>query len=474
VCALRPLPRLLIAGISGGSGKTLVSLGLLLALRRTGIAVRAFKKGPDYIDPAWLGWASSQPARNLDTYLMGNDVVYSSLIRHGVDDGVNVIEGARGLYDGFNAAGTHSSAVLSKWIKTPVVLIVNATKITRTAAALVLGCQKMDPDVPIGGVILNNVNGRRHEQILREAITGTCGIPVLGVIAKAAAGSPLPERHLGLVPPQEYVGLEALAPDLLEVVGRSIDLDALVQLARSAPPLEQVASEPAQVSSPSRGRIGVIRDAAFSFYYPENLEALEQAGAELICFSALAKSALPDDLSALYIGGGFPETHAEALALNRQLLDSIRLAAESGLPIYAECGGLMLLSRALQWKGSRYEMANVFPFEVEISDTVQGHGYCELQVDTPNPFFAIGSRLRGHEFHYSRIVPTGARPSTACQVSRGTGCFQGRDAAIVNHVWASYTHLHALATPEWAKAVVGAAGNYALLSPVHGLSPTGV
>jgi cobyrinic acid a,c-diamide synthase len=209
-------------------------------------------------------------------------------------------------------------------------------------------------------------------------------------------------------------------------------------------------------------KIGYLKDSAFSFYYPENLELLEQAGAELIPISALSAAALPGDLNALYIGGGFPETHAAALSANRTFLGSLRQAAEEGLPIYAECGGLMLLSRALSWKGARYEMADVFPFEVEVSETTQGHGYIELQVDTPNPFFPAGTCLRGHEFHYSRIVPQSDWTATACEVRRGTGCFKGRDAAIIKNknVWASYTHLHALATPQWVQGLTDAARRF--------------
>jgi cobyrinic acid a,c-diamide synthase len=464
VSEFRTLPRLLVAGMSGGSGKTLVALGLLLSLRRAGVPVRAFKKGPDYIDAAWLSWASGQPARNLDTYLMGAGTILSSFVDHGVVDGINVIEGARGLYDGFDVNGSHSSAVLSKHLRTPVVIVVNAAKVTRTAAAHVLGCQKLDPEVPIRGVILNNVNGRRHEQILRGSIESVCSIPVLGAIPKAAMGKPLPERHLGLIPPEEHTDLDDLARDLLQVVGDFIDLDALVAMARSAAPLEVIPHEnaPRPPTRDVRIKIGYLKDSAFSFYYPENLELLEQAGAELIPISALSAAALPDDLNALYIGGGFPETHAAALSANRTFLGSLRRAAEEGLPIYAECGGLMLLSRALSWKGARYEMADVFPFEVEVSETAQGHGYIELQVDTPNPFFPAGTCLRGHEFHYSRIVPQSDWTATACEVRRGTGCFKGRDAAIIRNknVWASYTHLHALATPQWAQGLTDAARRF--------------
>ena len=458
---LRPMPRLLIAGLSGGSGKTVVSLGLLWLLRRAGVEVRAFKKGPDYIDPAWLTWASGHRARALDTFLMGRERVLSSFTSNGVIDGANIIEGNRGLFDGFDATGTHSSAVLAETLSAPVVLVLNATKMTRTAAALVLGCQKLDPALSIQGVVLNHVSGRRHEQILRSAIESACSIPVVGVLPRSTE-NPLPERHLGLIPPEEHGGMASAEQELLRLVEGRFDIDALVSIARQAPPLEVAPEKPAALPGGHGLRIGYLRDSAFNFYYPENLEQLEQAGAELVPVSALQATALPESLHALYIGGGFPETHAQQISANSGFLQSLRWAAESGLPIYGECGGLMLLARRLAWKGQAFPMANVFPFDVEVCATPQGHGYSELQVDTSNPFFAEGEVLRGHEFHYSRITSGDPSFPTACSVMRGTGCFPGRDCVFTRNVLASYTHLHALGTPEWARGILQAAQEFAL------------
>jgi cobyrinic acid a,c-diamide synthase len=454
------MPRLLIAGMSGGSGKTLVSLALLLALRRAGFQVRAFKKGPDYIDAAWLGWASSHQARNLDTYLMGQDVVRSSFTRNAITDGINLIEGNRGVFDGFDSAGTHSSAALSHCLAAPVVLVINSAKVTRTAAAFVAGCQALDPKLPIYGIILNNVSGQRHEKVLREAIESACAIPVVGTIHKAAV-NPLPERYLGLVPPQEHEATEQVQQDLLKLAD-GFDLDAIFSIARSAPSL---ATNPPEVSisTVKDMKIGYLRDSAFSFYYPENLEQLEQGGAELIPISSLQSSALPEGLRALYIGGGFPEKHADVLSSNRSFLESIRQAALRGLPIYAECGGLILLARTLRWDSRTFCMAGVFPFDVEGFETPQGHGYSELRADRPNPFFPAGLVLRGHEFHYSRILRGDEAVETAATVVRGVGCFQKRDLVITQNVMAGYTHLHALATPEWAKGLLDAARRFALI-----------
>lgn len=456
---MRAMPRLLIAGLSGGSGKTIVSAGTLLLLRRAGIEVRAFKKGPDYIDPSWLAWASGHPARNLDTILMGSERALSSFHEHGISDGINLIEGNRGLFDGFDAAGTHSSAVLAELLDAPVILVVDATKMTRTAAALVLGCQKLDPSLSIRGVILNSVNGPRHERILRDAIQSACSIPVVGAIPRMTA-NPLPERHLGLVPPREHNAMERVEQELLALMDKRLDLDALLSVARSAPALQSPTAENSALPNAKGIRIAYFSDAAFSFYYPENLEELERAGVELVPVSALDAAALPAGLHTLYIGGGFPETHAQELSANTSFLASLRQMCAKGLPVYAECGGLMILARGLMWKGARHAMAGVFPFDVEVFSTPQGHGYTELRVDAPNPFFPQRTLLRGHEFHYSRISGGEASLPAACTVLRGTGCLPGKDFLIAGNVMAGYTHLHAVATPEWAQGILTAAHNF--------------
>lgn len=460
------MPRLLVAGLSGGSGKTIVTLGLLLLLRRAGLDVRAFKKGPDYIDPAWLAWASTHPARNLDAFLMGAETVRASFLRHGTPHGINVIEGNRGLFDGLDAEGTYSSANLAEILAAPVVLVLDVTKMTRTAAALVLGCQQLAPRASIQGVVLNQVNGQRHERVLREAIESVCSIPVAGALPRLAE-NPLPERHLGLVPPGEHQTMDSVERTLLAWMENCVDLDALLTIARSAPALATRAEARTPLPDAHGLRIGYLRDSAFTFYYPENLEELERAGAELVPFSALDATALPTGLHALYIGGGFPETHAHALSANTSFLESLRQACAAGLPVYAECGGLMLLARSLTWRGARSLMANVFPVDVEAFAAPQGHGYSELRVDAPNPFFPQGAVLRGHEFHYSRIVSGFDSVSTACAVQRGTGCFAGRDGLVMQNVMAAYTHLHAAATPHWASGILTAARQFALRLKPH-------
>ena len=455
------LPRLVVAGLSGGSGKTVVSLGLLLAAQRRRLPVRAFKKGPDYIDAAWLAWAAGGVVRNLDSFLMGFESVIASFTLNAVPGGLNLVEGNRGLYDGFDASGTHSTAELAKALRAPVVLVLDATKVTRTSAAMVLGCQRLDPAVDIVGVVLNQVSGPRHEQVLREAIEVTCGIPVLGAIPRVQQSSLLPERHLGLVVPEEYSGTNSLRERLEALFEGRLDFEKLWRLSCLAPNVDASAKSAPNLADGDGLKIGYLRDSAFTFYYPENLELLRTAGAELVPISALSATSLPEDIGALYIGGGFPETHGEALSANTPFLAALRRAVSSGLPVYAECGGLMLLSRAILWQASKYRMAGILPFEVEVCAKPQGHGYTVLSVDTPNPFFPQGLMLKGHEFHYSRILPGSDLPNTACAVRRGVGCYHGRDGVITGNLWASYTHLHALATPEWARGLLNAAQRFA-------------
>jgi cobyrinic acid a,c-diamide synthase len=369
-----------------------------------------------------------------------------------------VIEGNRGLFDGMDAEGTHSTATLADLLASPVLLVLDVHKMTGTAAAIVRGCQALAPHLRLAGVILNRVAGSRHETVAREAIVRACGVPVLGAIRRLDDPGLLPGRHLGLVTPREHDATDRLA-DAIRAVGReALDLDRILEAAGAAP-----ATGDALPETDTSGRlpgsapvtIGYLSDSAFSFYYPENLEALEASGAQLVPISSLAGNPLPATLDALYIGGGFPETHAAQLAGNHALLASLRTCSARGLPIYAECGGLMLLASAVTWQGARHAMAGVLPAEIEVLAKPQGHGYAVLSVDRPNPFFKVGSELRAHEFHYSRIV--GELPDTACAVLRGTGCGGGRDAVVSGNVWASYAHVHAAGLPEWAEGVVAAA-----------------
>jgi len=444
----------LIAGLRGGGGKTLVSVGLLAAWRARGRAVAAFKKGPDYIDAAWLALAAGTPCRNLDLFLVPAEGVTRSFVDGTSEVDAAVIEGNRGLYDGADD-GACSTAELARLLKTPVVLVVDCTKSTRTVAALVLGCQRLDPLVPIRGVVLNQTAGRRHEAVIRDAIAQVCDLPVLGAVPRLD-DHPFPERHLGLVPPAEHEGLHAAVARAGELVETHLDLDAIWALARAAPPVESptVAWQPA---APQDVRIGVFRDAAFQFYYPENLEALARAGATLVDISPLADVTLPP-VDALYVGGGFPETLAAALADNASFRASVRRAVEKGLPVYAECGGAVFLGERLVMDDAVYPMVGVLPATFGFGAKPQGHGYAMLETVATNPFYPVGESVRGHEFHYTFVQElTGDEVTFAFRVRRGYGCDGARDGLCRYNVLAAYTHVHALGTTTWAPALVRAA-----------------
>jgi cobyrinic acid a,c-diamide synthase len=454
-------PRVVIAGLSGGGGKTLVAAGIAAAWRRKGCAVAPFKKGPDYIDAAWLSRAGSMPCRNLDLFLMSGEVVVSAFAGAAMRADISVIEGNRGLFDGVDARGSYSTAELAKLLDAPVVLVVDGTKSTRTAAALVLGCQLLDPLVPIRGVILNRTGGTRHQAVLREAIEDVCQVPVLGSLPKLD-GHPFPERHLGLVPPDEHGSLDEAVAQAARIAEEHLDLERLWHVARLAPPLD-VPAPMAVVEggeAPEGARIGVFRDAAFQFYYPDNLDALKRAGAELVSISPLRDHELPE-VDALYLGGGFPETLAGELEANATFRASLRRAVEHDLPVYAECGGAVYLGDELVYQGRRYEMAGALPAAFAFAERPRGHGYAVLEACEGNPFYEAGTTVRGHEFHHTYLRRLTREPvGFAFRVTRGYGFGGGKDGLRHRGVLACYTHVHALGTPEWAPSLVRAGARH--------------
>lgn len=460
-------PRLVISGSGGDSGKTLATLGLINAWRREGTPVQPFKKGPDYIDPAWLTRAAGRQTRNLDSFLMGRNTVLRSFSAHVIGNGVNLIEGNRGLHDGEDATGSHSTAVLARILRAPLVIMLPVVKVTRTAAAFVLGMKLLDPDVELAGVILNQVAGPRHERLIRQAIEEITGIPVLGAIPKIT-DIPLTGRHLGLVTPEEHEFADEAIDRSGDIVRQYVDIQRLREIAFACPAFETEEPEDRQTSLPKMERhvrIGVFTGPAFTFYYPENLEALRSAGAELLFIDPLIDRDIPQ-IDALYIGGGFPETHCRELTRNEELKAQIRRASKSGLPIWAECGGLMFLARSILWKGDRYEMANVFPIDIEIGKKPVGHGYSTIVCEKSNPFFPVGSRIKGHEFHYSKITQ-GQSLETVFHVERGVGVGDKRDGILIDRTMALYTHIHAEATPGWAEGMVNAAEDYHKNYSIH-------
>jgi len=456
------IPRVMIAALRGGSGKTVVSIGLIAALSQQGKVVGPFKKGPDYIDAGWLQMAAGRPCYNLDHFLADPAEVCRSFVSHSVSGKVDlsVIEGNRGLYDGLDVEGSTSSASLAKLLQTPVILCLDCTKATRTMAAVVLGCQHFDAEVSIQGIILNRVAGSRHERILRTSIEQHCGIKVLGAIPKLDQED-FPERHMGLIPTPEHALVGHAIQTAVKIIIRHVDLDTIVRIAEKAAAIPLTCpSEPAENQIPAatpsrRPKIGVMRDSAFQFYYPDNLEALKSEGVELVWISPLAEARMPD-VDALYIGGGFPETHALRLSENLAFRNSLKALVDKGLPVYAECGGLMYLGESLVLDIA-YPMTGILPIVFGFSKKPQGHGYTRVTVDMENPYFPVGMQLRGHEFHYSKVLEwKGSPKDMVFSMQKGRGVINHRDGICYKNVLATYTHVHHVGTPQWAKAVVGA------------------
>lgn len=488
---MKNYPRLIIAGVRGGSGKTTLSLGIIAALRsRKGLKVVPFKKGPDFIDAGWMSIAAKNPCYNLDPFLISKEKVLDSFISHFKGD-IAVIEGNRGLYDGMDTEGSYSTAELAKLLISPVILIVDCTKMTRTTAAVVLGCMNLDKAVSIKGVVLNQVSGSRHEYVVRSSIEKYCSLPVLGAIPRLHGGE-FPERHMGLTPYQEHNDTEDAISFVEDIAKKYLDLDRILDIAMKAEPLKGQGSRVKEKNELDRSclppdpavRIGVIRDSAFQFYYPENLEELQKNGAEIVEINALQDDHLPD-VDVLYIGGGFPETNAIRLAENVSFRNSIRNAAEKGLPIYAECGGLMFLGDSIIVEDKKYPMVGVFPIVFEMKKKPQAHGYTIVEVERENPFYPVGTVLHGHEFHYSAVMdnlPIPPFPHSggfaevkekegkgeggaeniyfALKMKRGHGIKDKVDGICYKNVFGAYTHIHALGATEWVDGIINRAKEF--------------
>jgi cobyrinic acid a,c-diamide synthase len=445
------IPRVVIAGTSSGAGKTTVACGLIGAFRAGGLRVQGFKVGPDYIDPSHHALASGRPGRNLDAFLSGPELV-APLLRHGGDGAdIAVIEGVMGLFDGASGRGElASTAHVAKLLDAPVLLVVDATAMARSAAAMVLGFRDFDPALRIAGVIFNKVGSDIHEQLLREAIE-PLGVPVLGALRRDGRIA-APERHLGLVPAaeREADARETLAA-LAATIARQADLEEIERLARAAPRVSGETWSPQSEDPLVQGaRIAIARGPVFSFHYAENLELLEGAGAELAPFDPLVDEALPEGTGALMLAGGFPEVFGEQLAANAPLRAEVAAFAAAGHPILAECGGLLYLCSELDG----HEMCGVLPARAFMSDRLT-LGYREATAATSTPWINEGDRVRGHEFHYSRLEPQQAgMPSAWTLRARG---IERPDGIARAGVQAGYLHVHWAAHPGLALAFARAA-----------------
>lgn len=434
----------MISAAHKSSGKTTLSIGIVAALSARGLAVQPFKKGPDYIDPMWLGQAAGRSCRNLDPYLTSFEAIRRVWLAHVADADVAVVEGNKGLYDGLALDGSNSNAALAKALGLPVVLVIDCRGMTRGIAPLLLGYQAFDADVRIAGVILNRVGGKRHEGKLRAVIAEYTQLPVLGAIPETPELSIL-ERHLGLVPSNEATDAGDRIAALARLVEQHVDLPALLDATRLPANLAPLPlRRPVAQQAVTPLRIGIARDRAFGFYYPEDIEAMIEAGGEPVFFDTLRDEKLPP-VDALFIGGGFPETLAATLESNARLRADIKAAIASGLPTYAECGGLMYLSRAISWQGRRYEMVGAIPGEISLHPKPVGRGYVEVEATAEHPWWPAGTRVKAHEFHYSRLdaLDIGA-PVFGWQMRRGSGIDGSHDGLRLGNLFASYTHLRQL------------------------------
>jgi cobyrinic acid a,c-diamide synthase len=449
---MKCLPRLMIAGTSSGAGKTTIATAVMFSLARRGYRVQPYKAGPDYIDPGYHTAATGRICRNLDSWLLNEGAVRELFIRSARRADLSLVEGVMGLYDGIGSTSEASSAHIAKILHLPVLLVLNVQSMACSAAAMVLGYQQMDPLVRLAGVVLNRVGGERHYRLVKEAIEDRCRIPVVGYVPRETKVN-LPERHLGLLPTAEKNELAEYLAALAVAVGEGLDLEQVVDIARRADPLP--VTEGNIFSSTPAGtevRIGIARDEAFNFYYQDGLDLLAHLGAELVSFSPLRDHCLPENLAGLYLGGGFPEMFLEALAENHTFRSSLKEAVACGLPVYAECGGLMYLSEAIvDFEGREYPAAGVIPGRCRMEKKRAALGYVTARVLNDNVLAPAGALLRGHEFHYSvweePDVPGFCR---AYRLERAMGTAGVEDGLVRGNLLASYVHLHLAGYPHFA------------------------
>ncbi len=459
---IRQTRGLVIAGTQSGVGKTTITLGLIAAWRRRGLVVQPFKVGPDFIDPGHHTQAAGRVSRNLDGWMLSREDNLALFRGRAREADLAVVEGVMGLFDGYDGAGeAGSTAQMAKWLGLPVLLVVDARSMARSAAALVHGFATFDPDLALAGVIFNRIGGPGHLQYLQQAMGRLEGIKCWGGLPREPELA-IPERHLGLFTAEDHPLEETRLTHLADFLERHLDLEGLLS---SLPGLSFPPETPAE-NAPNRVRLGVARDPAFCFYYPENLELLAHFGAELVPFSPLADRELPGNLHGIYLGGGYPELSAAQLAANTAMKRSLAAQAAGGLPIYAECGGLMYLSREIEdLAGNRHPMAGVLPLTVRMLPRLKSLGYREITLTAPGLLGPAGTRARGHEFHYSEITTEPADLPKLYRITARQGGEAAPEGYCINNVLASYVHLHFLSNPEIARHLVESCRAY---MQVHG------
>jgi cobyrinic acid a,c-diamide synthase len=440
-----------IAGSASGVGKTTVTLSLMAALRKRGLTVQPFKCGPDFIDGGHHARVCGRPSRNLDGWMLSAETNRRIFYRNAADADVCVVEGVMGLFDGVDGKSeAGSTAEIAKWLQLPVILVVDASAMARSAAALVRGFESFDPALKVAGVIFNKVGGATHYRMLSDAVTTSANAVPIGYLP-GDERIHIAERYLGLVTAGENLLPDSMLALLGELAESHIDLDQLLACAMSITAADDQTQRTQHESTVSL-RLGVARDKAFCFYYEDNLDALREAGAEIIEFSPLEDSSLPTALDVLYFGGGYPELFAKQLSGNRPMLASIKRAAEDGLPIYAECGGLMYLAREIVTKDdASFPMAGVLPITVQMTDRLVNFGYTEVSFTSDCLIGPAGAKARGHSFHCSRIANVGS-VEYAYQARNSMTGREEPDGLRVRNVLASYIHLHFLSNPGMADA----------------------
>ncbi|MCL5075764.1 MAG: cobyrinate a,c-diamide synthase [Chloroflexi bacterium] len=457
----RQIPRLIIAGVSSGVGKTTIATGIMGALRRRGFKIQPFKAGPDYIDPSYHSRIADATSRNLDPWMLPGASLLE-LYLHAVEKAdIAIIEGVMGLFDGRSGhEETGSTAELAKLLRSPVLLVIDISKMARSAAAVVLGYLNFDPELRLAGVILNQVGSESHRRWVTEAIEKATRIPVVGYLPRQEE-LVLPERHLGLIPTTEGDAWDEFLERLIQQVTKTINLREVVRIARSAEPLPAITTGLFTKEQPERQvSIAVAQDEAFSFYYQDNLDLLSAWGARLLPFSPLHDPALPSDISGVYIGGGFPELYAAGLSANRSMQHSIKMAVAAGMPIYAECGGLMYLSQGIvDFEGRRYEMVGAIPSQTLMRQRRMRLGYVTVRARRDTPLLQRGDTVRGHEFHWSELEKNIAKTEAAYDVlDDRPGRMEGYSRG---HLLASYVHLHFGSNPALAPNFIASCARWA-------------